>query len=166
MRGQAREVSRWPFRVVSDANVFVAASRKDHQEKAQKDGYPESSCREFLRRWLSQQFSILSTLEILLELVEKLEDLGADRAKVKRLLEFIRDHAEEVRVVTRGPWCDDPDDDKYLAAALDGAASHLVSYDKKVLRARGEFPFRRMRTPGFLKDLREELKERTQAVST
>jgi len=48
--------------------------------------------------------------------------------------------------------CDDPDDDKYIAAALEGRASHVVTGDRRFL-ALGEHAGVEIVTPRAFLDL-------------
>lgn len=75
--------------------------------------------------------------------------------------EFIlRAIGEEVVLVTGTPFCTDPDDDKFVWAAIDGRATHLVTADRKLTRAVEKLPVRVMVVVGFLRELREQLKAR------
>ncbi len=51
------------------------------------------------------------------------------------------------------PICSDPDDDKFLAAAISGKAGFVVSGDKALLKTDGFQGIRVMKPSDFLKHL-------------
>ena len=72
---------------------------------------------------------------IVAELREKLTDKFAlPAAEVDTIIDRLNTHAEHVSVQGRSGWVQqDPDDDKFIDAALSGAATTIVSGDRHLL---------------------------------
>lgn len=118
------------LRAVLDANVYVSAI-------IQPAGTPGRLVERFLRH--ADFESVLSPAIV----DEVLRALGY--RKVRRLLrgadaqlwfEDLVVLADLVADTELSGVCDDPDDDKYLAAALEGRASHVVTGDRRFLALR------------------------------
>lgn len=116
------------LRAVLDANVFVSAY-------VRPEGPPGQIVERFLR---NQAFELVLSAEIAEEVLQALaypKVLKSARTKVEpdlwfedivMLAEFVTDqHIESVS--------EDPDDDKYIAAAIEGRASFVVSGDPDLL---------------------------------
>jgi putative PIN family toxin of toxin-antitoxin system len=111
------------LRAVFDTNVFVSAMLSRN---------PSSPTQELIRRWRNEEFVLLVSQALLLELVGKLQERGIGQDQIQELLATIARLAEwvevppvaVVRVVTA-----DPDDDQILACATVGKANYLVTYD-------------------------------------
>lgn len=159
MQGEAG-AGPWPFRVVPDTNVFISAVHPGAVSHAAAAGFQQSPSEEFILRAVAEEFVLLLSLSAFLELAEKLEQLGVPTEAAQRLLEALRAIGEEVVLVTGTPFCTDPDDDKFVWAAIDGRATHLVTADRKLTRAVEKLPVRVMVVVGFLRELREQLKAR------
>lgn len=98
-------------------------------------------CR-ILAAWRDERFAVVYTPETLAEietkLIEKNAQFGGDPADVEGWLEYIKTYARLVPASdTVAGVCRDPDDDKFLDAAISGGADVLVSSDKdlQVLKA-------------------------------
>jgi putative PIN family toxin of toxin-antitoxin system len=113
-------------RAVLDCNVLVAARRS-------KDALGPN--RELLERWLANEFTFLCSRDTLHEYAAKLMQLGADRADVVEFIATISNLGELVEInffhLPRYPA--DADDIAFILCAWNGAASHLVSYDRHLL---------------------------------
>jgi putative PIN family toxin of toxin-antitoxin system len=121
------------LRAVLDANVYVSAI-------IQPAGTPGRLIEGFLR---NASFELVLSPSIVDEVLRAL-----GYRKVRKLLrgvdaqlgfEDIVVLADVVADTHLSRVCDDPDDDKYLAAALEGRASHVVTGDLRFL-ALGEQP--------------------------
>ncbi len=156
------DVAPWPYRVVPDTNIFVSAVHPERAARRRRDGFQVSPSEDFILRAVGQEFVLLLSLSCFLELAEKLEELGVDTAQAQQLLEYLRAIAEEVVVRSTEPYCDDRDDDKFVWAALDGDATHLVTADRALTRAGALHRFRVMQVVSFLRVLRAEIKDRAQ----
>lgn len=152
----------WPFRVVADTNVYIAAVHRQKAEKRRQDGYQTPPSEEFIIRAVNDEFLLLFSLSGFLELAEKLEQLGVETELAQQLLEDLRAIAEEVITATSSPFCDDRDDDKFVWASIDGRASHLITEDRGLTRGATGRGFRVVQVVGFLRALRAERKARGQ----
>jgi putative PIN family toxin of toxin-antitoxin system len=112
------------MRVVLDANVLVSG--------AFWSGPPF----RVLSLWAADQVQVLASEPILQEYAAALRDLGLDRGELHlshAWIAFIFQHASLIDVRTAVDACRDPDDDKYLACAVDGGADFIVSGDGDLL---------------------------------
>jgi putative PIN family toxin of toxin-antitoxin system len=96
-----------------------------------------------LRAWRDRRFEIVVTSETLAELERKLEEkvaeFEADPALSEEWVTYVKIFALVVSSArVAGPICRDPDDDKFLDAALNGGARYIVSSDHD-LQALGEY---------------------------
>jgi len=137
------------LRAVLDSNVVLAARRSTSVA---------SPNAEIVSRWRAAEFTWLLTQDILNEYADKLLELGIAAADVVDLLtdlgalgELVPIHFFHVR-----NYPSDADDTPFLLAALNGQATHLVTYDEH-LRLVGVFypEFKTCEPLEFLVDLRQ-----------
>ncbi len=115
------------LRAVLDTNVILAALLSRN---------PTSPTMELLQRWRKKEFTLLFCADLLVEYREK---LIAKKVQAERRTWFLRGLAgrgvlvplSPADIVPRVPA--DPDDDVFLACALAGGATHLVTYDPHLL---------------------------------
>ena len=135
------------FRAVVDTNVVVAA----HRSTA-----PDSPNREVLSRWRPGEFVLLYSDDVLLEYIRKLVEHGADRATIRQLIRSVLREGGRVAIrfyhLRRYPA--DADDIGILLCALNGRATHLVSYDGGFEPFIGEFALTICEPLAFLRELR------------
>lgn len=114
------------IRAVLDTNVVVAAGRSKH---------PESPNREILKRWLDREYVLLISEDIAAEYAEKLMDRGVEREKIVSFLAnvFLLAETVDIRFFHFRHYPVDEEDISFLLCAINGAASHLVSYDPHLL---------------------------------
>jgi predicted nucleic acid-binding protein len=109
-------------RAVLDTNVIFAAHRSHGTA---------SPNREILERWKAAEFTLLYSEDMLLEYVEKLLLLGIAEAKIRQFIGSLAGLGERVRIdffhLRRYPA--DKDDIAFLLCAINGRATHLVTYD-------------------------------------
>jgi putative PIN family toxin of toxin-antitoxin system len=117
------------LRAVLDTNVLLAANRSTH---------PASPNVEILRRWRSGEFRLLYSLDTLAEYAEKLLEHEIPAAEIERFLRLLAALGEVVPIVFFHfrHYPVDADDVMFLLCALNGAATHLVSYDTHLLSLR------------------------------
>ena len=109
-------------RAVVDTNVVIAAHRSVHAA---------SPNREILERWQAGDFALLYSEDVLLEYVEKLIEFGLSDAGLRQFVSSVAGIGERVTVdffhLRRYPA--DTDDIAFLLCAINGSATHLVTYD-------------------------------------
>jgi len=134
-------------RAVLDTNVAVAA----HRTTA-----PASPNLEIFTRWKAGEFTLLYSADVLLEYVEKLIVLGVSQTDLRELVAAIGREGERVAIrffhLRRYPA--DADDIVILLCAINGSATHLVTYDAGFKPFGGEFGFAVCEPLEFLRELR------------
>jgi putative PIN family toxin of toxin-antitoxin system len=110
--------------VVLDTNVWVSGVFF-------RRGIPAA----ILRAWRDRRFEIIVTAETLDELErnlqEKMAQFGAEPALAAEWITHVRTCARVVSTtVAVSGVCRDPDDDRFLSAAVSGGASYIVSGDR------------------------------------
>ena len=135
------------FRAVVDTNIVVAAYRSSA---------PASPNREVLARWESGEFTLLYSDDMLFEYIEKLIEKGASGAQVRQVVSSVLGTGERVEIesfhLRRYP--SDADDIAFVLCALNGEATHLVTYDGGFAEVVREFDFAICEPLAFLAELR------------
>jgi predicted nucleic acid-binding protein len=135
------------WRVVLDTNVVLAAHRSEAAT---------SPNREILTRWKAGEFLLLYSEDVLIEYVEKLLLLGTPAAKLEEFVTMIGGIGERVAIrsyhLRRYP--SDADDIAFVLCALNGEATHLVTYDGGFAEVVREFDFAICEPLAFLAELR------------
>lgn len=138
------------IRAVLDTNVVVAG----HRATA-----PTSPNREIFTRWKGEAFTLLYSEDLLMEYVEKLIAHGISRTDMRELVAAIARAGELVAIrfyhLRRYPL--DSDDIIFLLCAINGNATHLVSYDAGFAPFIGEFAFVICEPLAFLAELRSSV---------
>lgn len=121
------------LRAVLDANVYISAL-------LQPAGPPGQIVEKYLRE---ESFQLILSASIVAEVLQTFAYPKIRRslqAKVESVLWF-EDVIVLAELIPAGSdllgVCDDPDDDKYLAAALRGCAGFVVTGDQRFLAVRG-----------------------------
>ena len=134
-------------RAVLDTNVVLAARRSPHAT---------SPNAEIIDRWEAGEFVLLCTPDIILEYAEKLAATGASPDASADFLAAVALACEWVRIdffhVEHYP--PDGDDVAFLLCALNGEATHLVTYDGHLLALQPHYPLAICEPLRFLADLR------------
>jgi len=114
------------LRAVLDTNVVLAADRATN---------PLSPNRDIIKRWSKGEFIWLVTDDIAGEYAEKLLEKGNDPSEVEAFLTglFLLADRVEIRFFHFRHYPVDSDDTVFLLCAINGTASHLVSYDSHLL---------------------------------
>jgi putative PIN family toxin of toxin-antitoxin system len=126
MQARERIESKNVPKVVLDTNIFVAG----YLSKS-KLGYPS----QILDLWRNGEFTLVMSPQILEEIVAKL----LEKNVAEDLLEELVFTIGQIALYIPGAYetCRlnnvDPDDNMFLAAALESHADFIVSYDKKSL---------------------------------
>lgn len=111
------------LRAILDTNVVLAAKRTDH---------PQSPNAEIITRWMAGEFVWLVSGDMVTEYAEKLLEKGIDPVKVEIFVADLLEYAEEVpiRFFHFRHYPVDADDVVFLLVALNGDATHVVTYDE------------------------------------
>lgn len=114
------------LRAVLDTNVVLAADRSIN---------PLSPNKEILKRWANREFTWLVTEDIASEYAEKLLEKGNPSAEVEAFITglFLLAERVEIRFFHFRHYPVDSDDTVFLLCAINGAATHLASYDHHLL---------------------------------
>lgn len=117
------------LRAVLDTNVILAA----HRTVA-----PASPNAEILARWRRREFLFLYSTDTLAEYAEQLLKHGIAADEIEEFIRLIARHGEEILIAFFHfrHYPVDPDDVMLLLCAINGGASHLVSYDDHLLALR------------------------------
>ncbi len=136
------------LRSVLDTNVVLAAKRSVN---------PLSPNAEIIARWMAGEFIWLVTDDVLAEYAQKLLEKNVDVQLVEQFLADLLIYGEAVAIQFYHfhHYPVDVDDVAFLLAAVNGNATHLVTYDEH-LRDIGVFypEFVTCEPLGFLADLR------------
>jgi len=118
------------MKVVLDANLFISATIESRGKPAR-----------ILDIWRANRFDLVMRADIIEEIREV---LGRPRIRERHQwtneeIERFVDDLEELPIVTPGKLvvkaiADDPDDNMYLACAIEGEADYIVSGDQHLLR--------------------------------
>jgi predicted nucleic acid-binding protein len=114
------------WRAVLDTNVVLAADRATN---------PLSPNKEIVSRWANREFTWLVTDDIAAEYAEKLLEKGNAPAEVEAFITglFLLADRVEIRFFHFRHYPVDSDDTIFLLCAINGGASHIVSYDRHLL---------------------------------
>lgn len=94
---------------------------------------------EILKAWQEQRFRLAISLPILEEYRRVLDEFAKERQMLvlNSVLKVIELRSEIVKPVPFSePVCSDPDDDKFLEAAIAAGADYIVSGDKALLNVK------------------------------
>lgn len=113
-------------RAVLDTNVVLAADRTSN---------PLSPNKEIIGRWSNGEFIWLVTDDIAGEYVEKLLEKGNNTDEVEAFVTglFLLAERVQIRFFHFRHYPVDSDDTIFLLCAINGVATHLVSYDRHLL---------------------------------
>ena len=117
------------LRGVFDTNVLLAAKLTPSAA---------SPAAEILDRWQRREFTFLYSLDILTEYADKLRQKGISAEVITTFLRRLLGIGEAVSIVAFHfrHYPVDPDDVRFLLCALNGRATHLVTYDPHLLSLR------------------------------
>jgi putative PIN family toxin of toxin-antitoxin system len=136
------------IKAVLDTNVVVSGKLAPGTRSPNK---------EILSRWIGQEYDLLYSDDVLKEYAEKLLELGAAAQVVERFIFEVMTFAHHVSIGfyhTRH-YPVDSDDTMFLLAALNGRATHLVTYDEHLETVGVFYPeFKTCRPLDFLSELR------------
>ena len=132
------------LRAVIDTSVFVSG----HLSR-------RGASHEILRRWRRGEFQLVVSEEILVEVIEQLTDKTIPVAQITELVTsillvgLVTESLYEVDAVEA-----DPDDNMFIAAALEASARYVVTLDNHLLALQKYWEIRIVRPSEFLAILR------------
>lgn len=135
-----------PFRTIPDTNVVIAAQNAN----------PNSPNAEYFERWLRQEFVVLYCEDTLKEYIKKLVEKQIPTQLIKSLIIAILELGERVDIeFFHCPvYPIDVDDIPFLLCAVNGKASHVISYDAHLHALNGRYSFIVYKPLEFLFELR------------
>ena len=138
------------LRSVPDTNILLASHLR---------AGPTSPNREYFDRWRRDEFSVLYSWDTLREYIEKLRDKGISDDLIKGFVRNLVENGIRVRIehFHMPVYPVDPDDIAFLLCADNGAATHLVTYDRHLHEIRSYYRFKVCGPTDFLSDLRQAL---------
>ncbi len=138
------------LRAVLDTNVVLAAERSRE---------PASPNREIMTRWRQGEFTLLYSADIALEYAEKLEEHGIAEADLRKLVFTLGILGEqvEIRFYHLRNYPVDADDICFVLCALNGGATHIVTYDGHILLFIQRDNVKACEPLDFLRELRAKL---------
>ena len=134
-------------RAVIDTNVLIAGFRTSS---------PDSPNKEIQARWSTDEFVWLFSRDTIAEYAQKLIEQGIPRNEVRSFLARLILAGESVDIVVFHEkfYPSDPDDVAFFLCAVNGNASHLVTYDSDYEPVRGKYDFVVCEPVEFLQYLR------------
>ncbi len=119
------------LRVVLDTNVFISGIF-----------WEGNYCSQIIDAWRAGKIVLVSSLEIVQELVEIMQDFKIEMPE-EMIEEWQKNIIENAVMVVKTEKLDmvknDPKDNKFFEAALAGKAEYIVSQDKKHVLSIAEF---------------------------
>jgi predicted nucleic acid-binding protein len=127
--------------------VVVAAEKSPHQKSPNK---------EYLRRWLADEFELLFSDDTLHEYIEKMEEKQVSETAIHQLIGAILELGKpvEIEFFHFPVYPVDVDDIAFFLCAHNGAATHLISYDSDLTDLNDVCPFFICEPVAFLEELR------------
>jgi predicted nucleic acid-binding protein len=137
------------FRTVPDTNVIIAS----------QNASATSPNKEFFDRWEQDEFALLYCEDALREYIRKLLEHHVPRALIRKFIVELLELAERVEITFFHfpKYPPDVDDIPFLLCAVNGRATHLISYDSDLQALNGHYTFKVCKTLEFLFELRTEL---------
>lgn len=134
-------------RAVLDTNVVLAAEGSSGTT---------SPNREIMVCWRAGEFLWLYSRDTVLEYIEKLLERGIAEAEVRGFVRAlgVLGEAVEITYLHLRRYPADPDDIAFVLCALNGTATHLVTYDGHLFEVAHEYPFSVCNPAGFMAELR------------
>jgi len=116
------------MRTILDTNVFVSGIF-----------WEGNFCSKIIYKWRNKEFELVSSVEILDELVKTLKDFKIQMPE--EMIEDWRNLIIENSVIVEptiklNVIRDDPDDNKFLEAGISGSVDLIISQDKHLLNLR------------------------------
>jgi putative PIN family toxin of toxin-antitoxin system len=114
------------MKVVLDTNVFVSGIL-----------WEKGSSGKIVNLWKEQELTLVTSTEIIAELVRVLREFKIQLGEetLQQLEQEILKNSVVVRPKTKlSVVVDDPTDNKFIEAAIEGKAQHIITQDKHLLK--------------------------------
>ncbi len=110
---------------------------------------------EYLDRWKTGELVLLYSRDTFQEYIEKLVAKGLPEAVIRSFLRALQELGEEIFIehYHLPVYPVDVDDIAFLLCAVNGDATHLITYDKHLLDIQEPYPFKICETAEFLREL-------------
>ena len=119
------------MKIVIDTNVFISATFWDGPSEKVIAELESRNIKLILSRAILKEFArVLQYDEIQNKIKDKDLEMKYTLQKIASLSKIV-EPSQKIRVVT-----DDPDDDKFIEAAVEGKCEYIVSNDKHLLNLR------------------------------
>jgi len=134
------------LKVVIDTSVFVAGTLSQN---------PESSSFQLLERWKQGLFILVTSPQLIRELVIVLRRRGIAGTVIEELIEIISLIALRIPGVYEATMLDDidPNDNKFIAAAYEAKADFVISLDSDLLNLKYSHGTQIITPAAFLENL-------------
>ena len=144
---------------VPDTNVLLAAKMSK--------GPTSPNC-EYIERWKHAEFKLLYSLDTYLEYIEKIIEKGLAEDVIRSFLRALMELGDEVFVehYHLPAYPVDIDDVAFLLCAVNGEATHLITYDRHLLELSQYYWFKVCGTVHFLRELRQALRAAEQDATS
>ena len=136
-----------PLRAVLDTNVLLAAQKTRHSS---------SPNAEIFNRWKAGELAVLCSRDIAIEYADKMLEHGIPEVYISTFLSLLRVLAEwvEIEFFHLRHYPIDSDDVSFLLCALNGEATHLVTYDEHLTALQPHYKLHICEPVKFLQDCR------------
>ena len=131
------------MRIVVDTNLIIASRWR-----------PGSASSRILELCSERKIEAVYSPQIKNENLFILEKVRPDSGFIDRIIRFYS-RAKLVRPEEKVKLCEDPDDDKYLEAALAGKADYIISNDHHLLDHDGWRGIKIVRPGQFLREIKD-----------
>ena len=135
------------FLVVPDTNIILSAFQPTET----------SPNKELLDRWERGEFQFLYNFDTIDEYLAKLRSRQTPIEDIQLFLQTLLrlGHFTPIRFYLIEKYPSDPEDTPFLLCALNGNATHLISYDKDLLDLDRTYPVKICEPIPFLQELRQ-----------
>lgn len=134
------------LRVVPDTNIILASQNSN----------PTSPNAELIARWQRSEFTLLFSDDTLREYIEKLLSWNVSEALIEQLIVSLLALGDQIAIdyFHLRHYPNDADDIAFILCAVNGDATHLISYDDHLLTLAPYYPFAICKPVPFLHELR------------
>lgn len=138
---------------------FVSAVLDTNVVYASFSPHESSPNREIIKLWRQGKFRFLYSRDTLAEYIEKLRYFGIEKETIIEFVSVLLKEGQHVPILFYHfkNYPQDPDDVAFLLCALNGGATHIVSYDKHLLDINHLYEITICKPIPFLQELRKNI---------